>query len=183
MKIKYRHASEPDRLKVYDSDLSYERNFIQSKRGISAEEWAAEDLARFERDKRKGLVLEFEVIGDVEYQKIQDQRVFEHYKGRLVKECGEYGRFRFNVIEFMCSFPRIDPVEMAVALKMEGYGVVFDDSSISREENKKKMNKVEKAFGRACKEGSVDGLIARATAAARDAEVGQKSGVKDFVKD
>ena len=183
MKVKYRHVSEPDKVRVYDSDLSYERNSVQSMRGISKEDWAAEDLARFERDKRKGLVLEFEVIDDAEYQRLRAQATFEYYKNRLVKECGGDGRFRFNAIEFICSFPGIDPVEMAVALKKDGYGVVFDDSSISRGENLRKEKMVERAFVEAMKEDTVDELIAGATAAAKKANQGNETVEQDFVKE
>lgn len=49
-----------------------------------------------------------------------------------------------NVIEYVCSFPKINPYKMAKALKTSGYNVVFDDSSISTEENEKKRRKVEK---------------------------------------
>lgn len=49
-----------------------------------------------------------------------------------------------NCIEYVCSFPKINPFKMAKALKDGGYNVVFDDSSISRAENEKKRRKVEK---------------------------------------
>lgn len=49
-----------------------------------------------------------------------------------------------NVIEYLCSFPSINPYKMAKSLKNSGYSVVFDDSSITKEENEKKRRKVEK---------------------------------------
>ena len=47
-------------------------------------------------------------------------------------------------IEYVCSFPKINPFKMARTLKDDGYNILFDDSSISRAENEKKRRKVEK---------------------------------------
>lgn len=71
-------------------------------------------------------------------------RMFNFYKKDLEKLGKEGGYLRMNVIEYVCSFPKINPFEMAKALKNSGYNVVFDDSSISRAENEKKRRKVEK---------------------------------------
>lgn len=71
-------------------------------------------------------------------------RMFNLYKKDLEKLGEENGYIRMNVIEYICSFPKINPYKMAKALKNSGYNVVFDDSSISAEENEKKRRKVEK---------------------------------------
>ena len=67
-------------------------------------------------------------------------RIFNHYKNILAKD----GWTRFNVIEYLCSCPKINPYQMAVTLKIDGIKIAFDDSSISIEDNKKKERKVEK---------------------------------------
>ncbi len=164
MKIKYRTAAEPNKVKLYDSDMSYVNSpFLHRHRGLTAVEWGAEELEKFERDKETGRILEFEVVDDAAAEKMQYQQNFEFYKKRLVKACGEHGRFRFNVIEYVCSFPAIDPVEMAVALRKDGFEIVFDDASISHKENVKKHYAVERRFAEATKDETVDGLIADAS--------------------
>lgn len=69
-------------------------------------------------------------------------RIFNHYKNRLENE--SYGSIRFNCIEYLCGFPKIDPLKMAVAIVRDGHEILFDDSSISAEENKRKERKLEK---------------------------------------
>lgn len=69
-------------------------------------------------------------------------RMFNFYKKDLEKLGNEY--MRFNVIEYVCSFPQINPYKMAKSLKDSGYNIVYDDSSITKEENEKKRRKVEK---------------------------------------
>lgn len=71
-------------------------------------------------------------------------RIFNLYKKDLEKLGKEHGQIRIICIEYVCSFPKINPFKMAKALKDSGYNVVFDDSSISRAENEKKKRKVEK---------------------------------------
>lgn len=164
MKIEYRTASEPNIVKLYDSDMSYVNSpFLHRHRGLTAEEWGAEELEKFKRDKEAGRILEFEVVDDAVAEKMQYQQLFVFYKKKLVNECSEHGRFRFNVIEYLCGFPGIDPVEMAVALKKDGFEIVFDDSSISHKENVKKHYAVERRFAEVTKGETVDGLIADAS--------------------
>lgn len=71
-------------------------------------------------------------------------RMFNFYKKDLEKLGKEHGQIRIICIEYVCSFPKIDPFKMAKALKDDGYNILFDDSSISRAENEKKRRKVEK---------------------------------------
>lgn len=115
---------------------------------------------------------------------IQDKnRSFDFYKNRLVNECGDWGRFRFNAIEYMCSFPGIDPLEMAVALKKDGFGIVFDDSSISHADNMRKMKMFERRFAEETKDSSVDNLISVATAAAKEANQAKESIEQDYERE
>lgn len=76
----------------------------------------------------------------------KENRMFNFYK----KDLGELSRknnfLRFNVIEYVCRFPGIDPYKMAATLSAEGVKIVFDDSSISAAENKKKERKVKKSI-------------------------------------
>lgn len=65
-------------------------------------------------------------------------RIFNHYKKRLSAD----NWTRFNVIEYLCRFPGIDPYKMAASLKKDGVEIRFDDTSISREDNKRKVEKL-----------------------------------------
>ena len=69
-------------------------------------------------------------------------RIFNHYKSRLKKLDSE--KIRFSTIEYLCYFPKIDPFKMAAALSRDGYKILFDDSSISAEENKRKEKNLKK---------------------------------------
>ena len=71
-------------------------------------------------------------------------RVFNFYKKDLEKLGKEHGQIRMICIEYVCSFPKINPFKMAKTLKDDVYNILFDDSSISRAENEKKRRKVEK---------------------------------------
>lgn len=71
-------------------------------------------------------------------------RMFNLYKKDLEKLGKENGYIRMNVIEYVCSFPQINPYKMAKSLKDSGYNIVYDDSSITKAENEKKRRKVEK---------------------------------------
>lgn len=70
------------------------------------------------------------------------ERIFNFYKEELTKDNIECGQIRFNVIQYVCHFPGIDPFKMASVLISEGCDVVFDDSSITERENKKLKNQV-----------------------------------------
>ncbi len=77
-------------------------------------------------------------------------------KDRLVKEnpfCHTRG-IRFNTIQYLCRSPGIDPVEMAVSFRKDGYTILFDDRSISERENKAHEAAVEKAFQRVQQEAA-----------------------------
>lgn len=71
---------------------------------------------------------------------------FQFTKKRLITEgLTTANSIRFNVIEYLCSFPSIDPVEMAASLQNAGYTILFDDAAISAKENAANKNKVNKA--------------------------------------
>lgn len=83
--------------------------------------------------------------GCVYYKDDKNKRTFEHYKSRLIRESHNADGIRFNVIQYLCQFPGIDPVEMAASLQNDGYNILFDDSSITKAANKSNMAKVNKA--------------------------------------
>lgn len=74
----------------------------------------------------------------------KEKRMFEFYKNDLEKIVEEIGQVRMNVIEYVCSFPKINPYKMAASIVFDGFKVVFDDSSISQKENERKRKTVEK---------------------------------------
>lgn len=74
----------------------------------------------------------------------KEKRMFEFYKNDLERIGEEMGQVRMNVIEYVCSFPEINPYKMAAAIIFDGFKVVFDDSSISQKENERKRKAVEK---------------------------------------
>lgn len=84
--------------------------------------------------------------GTVETTKEQKERVFQSYKQDLikVKETSKNIGLRFNVIEYVCSFPKINPFVMAASIAQDGITILYDDSSISREENRRKERQVKK---------------------------------------
>ena len=84
--------------------------------------------------------------GTVETTEEQKERVFQSYKKDLlkVKETSGNEGIRFNVIEYVCSFPKINPFVMAASIINEGITILFDDSSISKEENRRKERQVKK---------------------------------------
>ena len=84
-------------------------------------------------------------IRETEEQK--QERIFQHYKNRLINEVRDASgneKIRFNVIEYLCSFPKINPFVMGANIINEGITILFDDSSISREENRRKERQVKK---------------------------------------
>ena len=75
-----------------------------------------------------------------ETQVEKEVRMFNAYKNDLIG----YNPCRFNVVEYLCSFPEIDPYLMAASLIESGIEIVYDDSSISKAENEKKQRKVKR---------------------------------------
>lgn len=60
MKIKYIHFSDPETEKIYDTEVSLLRNPFIHK---TQEEFDQFELENMERDKNKGYILSYEVIG------------------------------------------------------------------------------------------------------------------------
>lgn len=77
----------------------------------------------------------------------KEKRIFLHYKKRLTEEVrnasGNNG-IRFIVIEYLCSFPKIDPYVMAASIANDGITILYDDSSISKADNNAKEKKVKR---------------------------------------
>lgn len=70
-------------------------------------------------------------------------RIFETYYERIIKERYYPDRpIRYSVIEYLCSFPKINPVYMARRLANSGYEMAFDDTSISQSANNRKRMEV-----------------------------------------
>lgn len=81
----------------------------------------------------------------IEFPEQTKERVFNGYKDRLKSnEASIKNSTRFNVVEYLCHFPEINPYEMAASLVKDGFAILYDDSSISIEENNIKRRKVEK---------------------------------------
>lgn len=77
----------------------------------------------------------------------KQERIFNHYKNILITEVRNASgneNIRFNCIEYLCSFPKIDPFVMAANITKEGITILYDDSSISIEENNAKERKVKR---------------------------------------
>ena len=110
--------------------------------GATAIKW--EDRRKYfnEHHIRGGHVM---VNGKVETTEEQKERIFNHYKNRLITEVRDGSKsenIRFNVIEYLCSFPKIDPFVMAASIVKDGIIILFDDTSISKKENQAKERKV-----------------------------------------
>ena len=69
------------------------------------------------------------------------EEMFAHYKAYILRD-NSTKQVRFNVVQYLCSFPTIDPYQMAAAIVRDGYQILYDDSSISQEENAKRARKV-----------------------------------------
>lgn len=76
--------------------------------------------------------------------------MFAFYKNDLMK-LTKYNPsgIRYNCIQYVCSFPGIDPAEMAASLQNDGFTILFDDSSISAKENTTNRVAVNKTARRA----------------------------------
>lgn len=73
----------------------------------------------------------------------EQRRIVYNYYERLCKERNSDDRpIRYSVIEYLCSFPKINPVYMAHRLANSGYEIAFDDTSISQSANNRKRMEV-----------------------------------------
>lgn len=64
------------------------------------------------------------------------------------------GWTRYCVIEYVCSFPKLDPVRMAAEMMQEGIKIYFDNYAISDKENKAKERAVLNEMQRQKEEGA-----------------------------
>ena len=62
MKIKYIHNSEPSKIKVYDTERALKNNPYIKQTKQTQSDFDKMELANMERDKRKGLILSYEII-------------------------------------------------------------------------------------------------------------------------
>lgn len=63
MKIEYVWYTDPKRKRVYDTETSFNRCPISLKKsGQTQEEWDKQEIESFEKNKKRGLVLEYKVI-------------------------------------------------------------------------------------------------------------------------
>lgn len=82
--------------------------------------------------------------GKIETEEEQKDRVFQHYKNRLKNDMTD-NKLRFLVIKDVCR-GLIDPMAMAVELMKDNIIIIYDDATISVEENKKIKKAVEKRY-------------------------------------
>lgn len=81
----------------------------------------------------------------LETEEEKKERIFNHYKQYIMSgDKPVKNTTRFNVIEYLCRCPEINPYEMAASILKDGWAIDFDDSSISTENNNIKRRKVEK---------------------------------------
>lgn len=90
--------------------------------------------------------------GCVYREEDKDKRIFNSYKRDLIRTARKSSRYigdnktlRFNCIQYVCSFPEIDPIKMAASLQNDGFTILFDDSSISAKENTRNRAAVNRA--------------------------------------
>lgn len=76
--------------------------------------------------------------------------LFQYCKRELVQSATMTtpGRIRFIAVQYLCSFSRISPYDMAVSLANDGFEILFDNSAISKAEREAERRK----FNRALKE-------------------------------
>lgn len=73
------------------------------------------------------------------------QRLLDYYFRELERtgdSCNK--QIRFICVEHQCRLSDIDPFKIVADLKQKGYTLVFDDASISHNENVQKYKKVER---------------------------------------
>lgn len=119
---------------------SFYKTFCDGATGIKGE-----DRQKYFNDHyiRGGHIM---LNGKVETTEEQKERIFNYYKNKLV--IGERNikkkEVRFISVEYLCSFSKIDPFVMAASIINDGIVVLYDNSSISKKENKAKERKVNK---------------------------------------
>lgn len=78
----------------------------------------------------------------IETKEQKENRLFNIYKKDLIKLASDEKKVRFICVQYLCQYPKIDPYIMAASLIKSGIKIVYDNSAISIEENKKAERKV-----------------------------------------
>lgn len=60
------------------------------------------------------------------------EEMFAHYKDYILKGDRVEHPIRFNVVQYVCSFPAIDPYEMAAAIVRGGYQIAYETRQLAR---------------------------------------------------
>ena len=78
----------------------------------------------------------------IETKEQKEKRLFDIYKNDLIKLASDEKEVRFICVQYLCQYPKIDPYIMAASLIKSGMKIVYDNSAISLEENRKAERKV-----------------------------------------
>ena len=84
----------------------------------------------------------------IETKEQKEKRMFNIYKKDLIKLASDKKKVRFICIQYLCQYPKIDPYIMAASLIKSGMKIVYDNSAISLEENRKAERKVNRLFSK-----------------------------------
>lgn len=62
MRVKYVHASDPNKVKVYDIEKAYRKcPFLDLSNRPTLDDWTRRELDHFASDKKKGIILTYEI--------------------------------------------------------------------------------------------------------------------------
>lgn len=84
----------------------------------------------------------------IETREQKEKRLFDLYKNDLIKLASDKKKVRFICVQYLCQYPKIDPYIMAASLIKSGMEIVYDNSAISIEENKKAERKVNRLLSK-----------------------------------
>ena len=79
--------------------------------------------------------------------RFKDDVAFRHTKARFMSmSIKDNMKCRYNVIEYVCSFSEVNPIAVAASLMKHKVVIVYDDASISFNENTAKRKAVESYY-------------------------------------
>ena len=84
----------------------------------------------------------------IETKEQKENRLFNIYKKDLIKLASDEKKVRFICVQYLCQYPKIDSYIMAASLIKSGIKIVYDNSAISIEENKKAERKVNRLLSK-----------------------------------
>lgn len=84
----------------------------------------------------------------METKEQKERRLFDFYKNDLIKLASDEKKVRFICIQYLCQYPKINPYIMAASLIKSGIKIVYDNSAISLEENRKDERKVNRLLSK-----------------------------------